>query len=68
MRDADGIVVQPVYIQADYADEIIHKIKSWRKGSLNFIISLELKYVLFTIMMFLTGVLMYCLFNGECWE
>lgn len=35
---------------------------------MNFIISLALKYVLFTIMMFLTGVLMYCLFDGECLE
>lgn len=35
---------------------------------MNFIISLALKYVLFTVMMFLIGVLMYCLFNGECWE
>ena len=35
---------------------------------MNFIIMLALKYVFFTVMMFLTGVLMYCLFNGECLE
>ncbi len=33
---------------------------------MNFLIMLALKYVLFTVMMFLTGMLMHYLFDGEC--
>lgn len=33
---------------------------------MNFLIMLALKYVFFTVILFLTGMLMHCLFDGEC--
>ena len=35
---------------------------------MNFLIMLVLKYVLLTAMLFLMGMFMHCLFDGECLE
>ena len=35
---------------------------------MNFLIMLVLKYVFFTVILFLMGMLMNCLFDGECLE
>lgn len=35
---------------------------------MNFLIMLILKYVFFTVILFLMGMFMHCLFDGECLE